>query len=134
GYEETFAEAMTFLWRGWPAKVAVGAGAPRVRDIILPGESWKKLSPGYTGMRSAVFNSAGEVFFCAQGRIVKIGSDGHVAGPRAFGKRPVTALAVGSDDALYTLDDRGRINVYDTTGRPAVFARRVHGDQMIARP
>jgi hypothetical protein len=41
GFGDHFEEAMRFLWAGWPEPVKAGPGAPRVQDVILPGEGWQ---------------------------------------------------------------------------------------------
>src|SRR5690606_7463356 len=40
GYEETFAEAMAYLWEDWPRQVAMGAGNPHMTEIIYPEAEW----------------------------------------------------------------------------------------------
>ncbi len=49
GYHNLYREAMSFLWKGWPRPVSAGSSAPRVRDIILPGEPWRVAAPTGTG-------------------------------------------------------------------------------------
>ncbi len=134
GYEETFAEAMVFLWRDWPNRIMPGLGAPRVRDVTLPDEGWKKLSGEYSGASTPAFNSRGEVFFTHGRKVMQIRADGVIVERLSSSKHVITALAVGNADELYTLDTRGRIVIYDTSGKSTVFARGVKGDRIVAHP
>lgn len=63
GFKDFFADAMRYLWKNWPEPVKAGASAPRVNDILLPGEPWHLLAEGYADVRGPACNAKGEVFF-----------------------------------------------------------------------
>jgi len=44
---KNFCEAMRFIWKDWPQPVRVGAGAPRVQDVLLTNETWQLAAQGY---------------------------------------------------------------------------------------
>lgn len=78
GYAEHWPEAMAFLWRGWPERVAAGPSAPRAQEILLPGEGWELVADGFKGTRGPACNAAGEIFFAdtSNNSIHRIGLDG----------------------------------------------------------
>lgn len=134
GYEKSFAEAMTFLWHDWPARVRPAAGAPRVQDIVLPGEGWQAVSEMRTLSGKPTFNSHGDVLFPIGKTVMRISPQGGVAVVLTTHRHRVRALAVGRSDELYILDERGHLIVRDPTGYSRRIAKGVGGDRMVARP
>ncbi len=82
GYYDYFQEAMSFIWKGWPRPIPAGPSAPRVRDIILPGETWQLVAQDRHDARGPTCNARGEVFFVdtAEDKIHRIGLDGEYQG------------------------------------------------------
>ena len=80
GYYDYFQEAMSYLWKDWPKPVQGRAECPRVRDIILPDETWQLVAQDRHDARGPACNASGEVFFVDAGdnKIYRIDLDGNV--------------------------------------------------------
>ncbi len=136
GYPDEFPDAMRFIWKGWPAPVATGTSAPRVRDIVVANDPWKELAGGCAAPSSPVCNSKGEVFFIdvGQGKVMRIGVDGKAREFLATA-RQAGGLAIGSADELYSVSaSTGKILSYDHAGNAATFADGLPGQYLLARP
>ena len=75
-----FADAMRWLWKGWPTAIAVGAGSAQLQEILVPGEGWELAASGYRFTEGPAVNARGEVFFndVPASKTYKIGLDGKV--------------------------------------------------------
>jgi gluconolactonase len=136
GYADHWREAMAYLWRGWPERVAAGPSAPRAREIIVPGEGWKLLAEGFKSTRGPACNAAGEVFFAdtSDNKIHRIGLDGKVA---AFVADAGAAhcVTVGPDGSLFTVSEKsGKLMRYDAAGNGTVVTDGIVGHSVLARP
>jgi sugar lactone lactonase YvrE/enterochelin esterase-like enzyme len=60
---KVFPEAMTFLWKDWPAPPKAGQGSSQLKEILIPGEDWKLVGEGYKFTEGPATNAKGEVFF-----------------------------------------------------------------------
>lgn len=134
GWNEYFAEAMRFLWKGWPEPVHAGPGAPRVQDILVPGEGWAPVLGAPPEARSAASNSKGEVFFLSSSgnEIDRIGLDGRVT---VFARDAGRAdgVAVGPADEVYTVSmTTGVVRRYEPDGRTKVVTEGVRGRSVAA--
>jgi len=135
GWNESFPEAMRFIWKGWPEPVQPGTSAPRVRDVILPGQNWELTAKGLGDLRSPACNSKGELFFidAQSGKILHLGLDGKVTVFAADAH--ASGLAVGAQDEIYTVSSRtGNVMRYDASGKGAVAAKGVLGHYLLATP
>ena len=63
GYYDYYQEAMSFLWKDWPKPIQAGPSAPRVRDIIIPDETWRLVAHDGHEAKGPTCNARGEVFF-----------------------------------------------------------------------
>lgn len=136
GWMEHFPRAMRFLWKGWPEPVKAGAGAPRLRDVLLPGQGWTLAAEGFADARGAACNEAGEVFFAdpAADTIFRLGLDGQVTVVLAKSGR-ASAVAVGPKGELYTVSEAtGKVECLDATGARRTVAESVPGRHLLARP
>jgi sugar lactone lactonase YvrE len=137
GWKEYFAEAMRFLWKGWPSPVKAGVSAPRVRDIILPDEPWQLVkrnnshnSNGFTS------NSKGELFFAdtTDNKIYRIAVDGSIKefiSDAGF----CNGLSFGPKDELYTASLKtGKIICYNASGAATLYAENIYGRYILAKP
>lgn len=135
-WNNLFADGMRYLWKDWPEPVKKGTCAPRIQDIILPGESWEPVAEGYPFAHGPACNSKGEVYFtdCSKQKIYCIGLDGKV---KEFISDAgiCNSLSVGSKDEIYTVSsESGKIMKYDTSGKGVVYAEGFHGQYILARP
>ena len=135
GYMDNWREAMAYLWKGWPEPVRAGPSAPRVQDVILPGESWQLVAQNLNGARGPASNAKGEVFFTEAGnKIDRIGLDGHVR-PFVSDAGPVNSLTVGPQGELYSVSTQsGRVERYDSTGKSGTVAEGIRGRYVLAMP
>ena len=132
GYYEFYPEAMSYLWKDWPKPVQAGPSAPRVRDIILPGEPWRLVANNLHEAIAPACNPRGEVFFVesSTGAIRRINQDGSIQTflPDAD---VANGLSFGPGGELFAVSRRtGKVMSYDPSGKARVIAlclqRRFH--------
>ena len=59
-----FADAMRYLWKGWPAPVKTGASKNQMlNDILVENEGWQLVGEGPKFSKRPTANAKGEVFF-----------------------------------------------------------------------
>jgi enterochelin esterase-like enzyme/sugar lactone lactonase YvrE len=136
GYYDYFPEAMRFIWKDWPQPVRAGSSAPRVRDIILPEETWQPLAQDCRGARGPACNARGEVFFVdAPGdKIRRIGLDGDVQTFVADAGQ-AGSLCAGPEGQLYAVSaDTGKIMSYDSAGKGSLVMDGLRGRYLLATP
>ena len=146
GYYDYFMEAMSFLWKDWPKPVQSGAGAPRVRDILLPDEKWEALAwqepNGQTAnrprheARGPACNAEGEVFFAdtAANKVYRIGLDGNVREFLADAGH-ANSVSFGPQGQLYAVSDTtGKVMSYDATGKGRLVSEGIRGNYVLALP
>ena len=121
---------------GWPEAVKAGPSAPRVRDVILPGEGWTLAGEGYAGARGSACNAGGEVYFAdMQARkVYRIGLDGKASVFLAKAD-PFNAIAVGPKGEVYTVSENTReVMRYDSDLSRHAMTRDIPGRYVLARP
>ena len=136
GYLDNYRQAMAYLWKGWPEPVKAGAGAPRVQDVILPGETWQLVAQNLHDARGPASTAKGEVFFVESRdqKIDRIDPDGHVQ-PFAANVGTASSLTVGPQDELYSVSTGdGTIKRYDAAGKGSTVADGIHGTYLLAMP
>ena len=136
GYYDNYREAMSYLWKDWPSPIKAGAGAPRVRDIILPGEPWQLAAQDRREPGGPAVNARGEVFFAetADNAIYRIGLDGQIS-PFLRDAGHANGLSVGPDGELYTVSrTTAKIMRYDSAGKATVVAEGIRGHDVLATP
>ena len=136
GWNDDFVEAMEFLWKDWPAPVQPGPSAPRVRDIILPGENWEIAAQGYTDARGPACNSTGDIYFVdvPANKVYRIGVDGK-ATTFLDDAAHANSVCVDAQDNVYTVSSSsGNVMRYDASGKGAVFASGINGLYALAMP
>ena len=136
GYYDYFREAMSFIWKGWPAPVQAGPSAPRVRDIILPDEKWQIVSQGHHDARGPACNANGSVFFAdaVENKIYRIDQDGKV-GEFLADSGQANGLSFGADGQLYAISNStGKIMSYDAAGKGSLVVDGIRGEYILAAP
>lgn len=136
GYAENWREAMAYLWKGWPERVKAGPSAPRVQEILIPGEDWKLVAEGFKSTRGPSTNAAGEVFFAdtSEDRIYSIGPDDKVS---VFAEDTGNAhcVSVGADGSVYTVSEKSdKVMRYDAEGKSSVVYQGFKGHSILAMP
>jgi gluconolactonase len=136
GYYDHFREAMSYLWKNWPAPVKAGASAPRARDIILPDEHWQLIAEGRRDARGPATSANGEVFFVDTGdnKVYRIDLDSNVKEFLADAGH-ANSLTVGANGRLYTASSKtGRIMSYDALGKGSLVIDGIRGQYVLATP
>jgi gluconolactonase len=136
GYFDDFQEAMSFLWKGWPGPIEAGPSAPRVRDIIVPGESWQLVAGDRHDATGPTCNAHGEVFFvdAADDKIYRIGLDDRI---KLFlsDAGHANSLSIGPKGELFAASSRtGKIMSYDPSGKGILVVDGIRGRQILAIP
>lgn len=143
GYYEYWQEAMSYLWRGWPQPVHAGTSAPRVRDVILPEQSWQPVSTGtLAGSRhnfsGATCNANGDLFFIDTGanKICRIDArDNGKIREFVADAGHANSLTCGPQGEIYAVSrSSGKIVCYDLNGKPTPVAEGVPGEYILAMP
>lgn len=136
GWMDHFSEAMRFIWKGWPEPVKPGEGAPRMHDVLLPGEGWSRAAEGFADARSAACLPSGEVVFAdpAADKLYRLGLDGKVSVLLEKSGR-ANAVAVGPKGEVYTVSESsGKVEGVDASGARRTVAEGVPGRHLLARP
>ena len=136
GYTDLFADGMRYLWKDWPEHIKTGEGAPRVRDIILPDESWQLVADGFSDARGPACNVNGEIFFndTPENKIYRIGLDGKVS---TFLENAghSNGLSFGTNGELYAVsEETGKIMSYDASGKGSIYSTGIRGHYILAKP
>jgi gluconolactonase len=81
---ELFPDAVTWLWRDWPAPIKAnpeGKSRQDVYQVLLPGEDWTQVSDGHRGTDGPAVNDKGEMFFSdpSNNKIFRTALDGKVS-------------------------------------------------------
>ncbi len=124
---EIFPQAVTWLWRDWPAPIRAnpdGKSKQDVFQVLSPGDDWQLVSEGHRGTDGPAVNARGELFFSdpSNNRIHKVGLDGKVT-PFAENTNGANGMMFGPDGRLYTGATRSKqIVAYDEAGAMTVIA------------
>lgn len=136
GYAENWREAMAYLWKDWPEHVKAGASAPRVQEIIIPGESWKLVGEGFRSTRGPACNAKGEVFFAdtSDNKLYRIGLDEKVT-VFVADAGAAHGVTVGADGTVFTLSETsGKLMRYNAQGEGSVVMEGIVGHSILALP
>jgi len=136
GWNDCFPDAMRFIWKGWPVPVTAGAGAPRMRDVLLPGKDWTLAAEGFSDTRGPACATDGEVFFAdpVANKVFRVGLDSRVSVFLKDGGR-ANAVTVGAHGEVYTVSEAtGKVERIDPAGARRVVAEGVRGRHILARP
>ena len=137
GYYDYFREAMSYIWKDWPKPVQAGPSAPRVRDVILPEETWQLVIQSCHDARGPACNAAGEVFFVDTpvNKIYRIESDGQYVRAFLSDAGHANGLSFGPEGQLYAVSsDTGKITSYDPSGKGSLVVDGIGGRYILAAP
>ena len=136
GYNENFEEAMSFLWKGWPAPVQAGPSAPRARDVLIPQESWQLIPQGSHDIKGPATSASGEVFFvdAQENKIKRIDLEGNIQNFAADAGQ-ANSLSFGPRGELFAVSSStGKIMSYDAAGKASPVIDGIHGRYLLAMP
>jgi sugar lactone lactonase YvrE/enterochelin esterase-like enzyme len=136
GFYENYQEAMSYLWKDWPQPIKAGPSAPRVRDVILPDETWQLVADNRHDARGPTSGAGGEVFFVetADNKINRIDLDGNVK-EFVSDAGHANSLTVGVDGQLYAVSrETGKIMRYDAAGQGSLVVDGIRGQHLLATP
>ena len=124
---EIFPQAVTWLWRDWPAPIKAnpeGKSKQDVFQVLSPGDDWQLVSEGHRGTDGPAVSAKGELFFSdpSNNKIHKIGLDGKVT-LFADNTNGANGMMFGPDGRLYAGATRSKqIVAYDEAGTVTVVA------------
>jgi sugar lactone lactonase YvrE/predicted alpha/beta superfamily hydrolase len=124
---EIFPQAVTWLWRDWPAPIKAnpeGKSRQDVFQVLTPSDDWQLVSEGHRGTDGPAVNAKGELFFSdpSNNKIHQIGLDGKVT-LFADNTNGANGMMFGPDGRLYTGATRSKqIVAYDPDGKVTVIA------------
>ena len=130
---EIFPDVVRYLWKDWPAAPKAGAGSPQLKEIVLPGESWKLIAEGYKFTEGPSTNAKGEVFYNDVGaaKTFKVALDGTVSEFLATNNKS-DGQAFGPDGKLYAVaGGTEQIIAYAPDGKGTVVADGFRGNDMV---
>jgi gluconolactonase len=133
-YTDIFPQAMTWLWRDWPAPIAAGAGSPLLQGILAPNQPWKLVGEGYQDIRGMTVNPQGEILFCdtPANTIYRISTDQKVT-PFLTNARHVNGLTTGADGSLFGISETtGNLVSFKPDGTAHTIAKGLHGHGLVA--
>ncbi len=129
-----FADAMRFLWQGWPKPVQ--NSIPKnalLANRLIPGEGWQLVGEGYSFTDGTAVNARGEVFFqdVTNAKTYKITSEGKPVALPLNSKKAV-GTAFGPDGRRYVAATGAKqILAYTTTGTETVLATNLPGNDLV---
>jgi sugar lactone lactonase YvrE/enterochelin esterase-like enzyme len=124
---ELFPQAVTWLWRDWPAPIKAnpeGKSKQDVFQVLTTGDEWQLVSEGHRGTDGPAVNAKGELFFSdpSNNTIHKVGLDGKVT-LFAENTNGANGMMFGPDGRLYTGATRSKqIVAYTEAGGMTVIA------------
>jgi gluconolactonase len=129
-----FPQALRWLWRDWPRRVAAGKSRnPLLAELLRPGEDWQLVGAGYRFTEGPAANARGELFFndIPNARTYKIALDGTVA-VHIPDSQKANGQAFGPDGRLYALTGgAGQLVAYDDSRRATVVAQGFPGNDLV---
>jgi gluconolactonase len=135
GATAVFADAMRFLWKGWPAAVPAGPGSKQLQEILQPGEGWQLVGEGYQRSAGAAVDAHGQVVFSdeAAGTTYRIAADGR---PQAClaGRGRCAGQRFAPDGRLYAVCAGAQeVAAYAGDGTRSVIAGGIAGSDLVVR-
>ena len=131
---EIFPDAVRFLWKGWPERVAAGEGSPQMKEVLIPGEKWQLVGEGYGFTEGPAVNAKGDVFFVdvPNSKTYRIGADGKPAvfvdnGDKGDGQ------CFGADGRLYQAAF-SKVQAFDEQGKATTITDGFRGNDIVVRP
>jgi gluconolactonase len=129
-----FAQAMRWLWKGWPQKVATSATKNQfLKDLLIPGEEWELVGEGYQFTEGTAVNAAGEVYYqdIPTSKTYKVSIDKKLSMLNLDAKKS-SGTYFGEDGKRYTLaGGTKQILSYDAAGKETVFADSIGANDLV---
>ncbi len=130
-----FAQAMRWLWKGWPAVVATGnSNNQLLKKLLIPGEGWELVGDGYQFTEGVAANAAGQIYFqdIATGKTYKTGKDGKPL-LLPFDSKKASGTSFGADGKRYTTSGNTKeIYVYDANEEETTLTSEIAGNDIVA--
>ncbi len=133
---ENCADAMRWLWKGWPEPVKTGETKNQMlHDILIPGESWQLVGDGYKFTEGPAANSKGEVFFndIPNNKTWKIGLDGKLNVFIENSKKGNGEYFTPDGRLITVACGPKQIIAYTPDAKPTVIADGINGNDLIVR-
>jgi sugar lactone lactonase YvrE/enterochelin esterase-like enzyme len=129
---KVFPEAISWLWKDWPAPVKTGAGSQQLQQILIPGEAWTLVGEGYRFTEGPAANAKGDVFFndIPNNKTYKIGSDGQIS-LFLSDTKSANGQAFGPDGRLYAVATGAEQVVAHDGDGTSVIAEGIRGNDLV---
>lgn len=127
-----FADAMRWLWKGWPTPIEAGKGSPQLQEILVPGEDWQLVADGYRFTEGPAADAEGVVYFndIPNAKTYKVALDGNVTEIVADSEG-ANGQAVGPDGRRYAAAAE-RVVAFDGA-EAATIAEGFRGNDLAVR-
>lgn len=129
-----FADAMRWLWKGWPATVATGKTKNQfLSDLLIPGEDWELVGQGYQFTEGIAANAAGEIYYhdIPVSKTYKVGLDGKLTTLNIDSKR-ASGTSFSTDGKRYTAaGGTKQILSYDKNEKETVVADSIGSNDIV---
>ena len=122
------ADALTWLWKDYPAQVQTHPGATPRLNLVIEGDSWKEIPLKSARIDKLAVNKAGEVFFTDKQGIYKTDNSGTLT-TYAKLKGEAGGISFHPNGMLYASDLRqDKIVAFDQKGGAQDIVTNVHAD------
>lgn len=135
-FRQSFPEAMTWLWRDYPAPVKAGPGPPAVRDILQPGQDWQPVQGSFERITSLAAGPGGEVFVLdgAANRLYRVDPAGETS-LLLKDARHLSGICTGPRGQLFGVSETsGQLLSVNASGKCTVIAKGIFGSALAAAP
>ena len=129
-------DAMKWLWRDYPAPITNVAGKKRRTDILIPGQTWQRVSQGHKFTEGPAVDDQGNVYFTdiPNNRIHKIDLADKVT-LFAENTQGANGLMMGPDGKLYACANGAQQIVrYGQDGLSEVVVKDITSNDLILTP
>ena len=131
----SLAEALRFLWKGWPAPVKAGLGSEQLQKILRPGEDWQLVGEKFKFTEGAVANHNGEVWFndIPNSKTYKVGLDGIVSCYLDDSKKANGQYFAPDGRMITVAAGAQQILAYTPDAKATVLADGINGNDLVVR-
>lgn len=124
------ADALTWLWKDYPAPVTTHKGMNQRLNLMIEGETWKEIPLNDLKAEKLAVNKAGEIFFTNNALIYKIDSQGTIA-LFANIKGKIGGLSFDSLNNLYVSDlNHHSIHLLIEKGKPQKILTNINAEYL----
>jgi len=129
-----FPQAMRWLWKNWPERVAKGVSKNTyINDILVPGEDWQLVGEGYKFTEGTAADAAGNVYYqdIPESKTYRISAEGLPVALNLDAKK-ASGTSFGPNGDMYTIcGGTKQVIRYAKDGKPSVVADSIAGNDIV---